>query len=233
MSPFSIVPIEAFTDKRLTLEQLRILGVLYSFKNKDSDTVFPSRDAIAKRCGMHKANISMATSALEKLGWVSKEGKGGYSRATRYTLHIPETVAHSTTVADQTTVAHSATGGVADQATRLPVAEWATRKEQTSKQTKVTKSGVANKATRLTVDWFAPDEWIEWAVQERSLSQSQVQLIAKRFKTYWLSADAKHPAKKDWSAAWKKWVLGENVPGAPQLLPAGNLAGMNYAKGLG
>jgi hypothetical protein len=32
---FSIVPIEAFLDKRLTLEQLRVLGVLFSFRAKN------------------------------------------------------------------------------------------------------------------------------------------------------------------------------------------------------
>ena len=132
---FSYMPIEAFTDKRLTLEQLRVLGALFSFRGKDSNTVWPRRQAIAERCGMHQSNISTATSALVRLGWLSKDGKGGHSKATRYTITVPDTVAHSATVAERATVAQSATGTVAQQATRLPVAYSATRKELTSELT--------------------------------------------------------------------------------------------------
>lgn len=102
---FSVVPIEVWRDKRLTLEQMRVLGVLFSFKGKTTNVVWPSRAEIAARCGMNVCNISTATTALERLGWLTKAGKGGYSRATRYTITVPElakveTVACSATVAD-------------------------------------------------------------------------------------------------------------------------------------
>ncbi len=132
---FSYMPIEAFADKRLTLEQLRVLGALFSFRSKNSDTVFPRRKAIAERCGMHQSNISTATSALVRLGWLSKEGKGGHSKATRYTITVPDTVAQSATAADAATVAQQATRTVAQSATRLPIAYSATRKELTSEHT--------------------------------------------------------------------------------------------------
>jgi hypothetical protein len=123
---FSIVPIEVWRDKRLTLEQIRVLGVLLSFRAKNTDTVWPSRQQIAERCGMNVCNISTATSSLERLGWLRKDGKGGHSKATRYTITVPD-------LDDSGTVAHSATP---------PVADSATRKEQTSEQTKE-KSGRA------------------------------------------------------------------------------------------
>lgn len=134
---FSIVPIEVWADRRLTLEQVRVLGALLSFRGKNTDLVWPSRQQISERTGgMHQANISTATSALEKLGWLTKEGKGGHSKATRYRITVPETtVAESATVAEQATVAQSATRTVAESATP-PVAESATRKEQTTEQTK-------------------------------------------------------------------------------------------------
>lgn len=132
---FAIVPVEAIKDKRLTLEQLRVLVALFSFRGKNTNTVYPRREAIAERTGMHTANISSATSALERLGWLTKEGKGGHSKATRYTITVPETVADSATVAEQATVAQSATGTLAESATRLPLAESATRKELTNELT--------------------------------------------------------------------------------------------------
>lgn len=70
------LPIEVVRDRRLTLEQHRVLMALFAFKSKDTDTVFPRRQKIAELTGMHLANISTATSALERLGWLTKEGKG-------------------------------------------------------------------------------------------------------------------------------------------------------------
>jgi hypothetical protein len=131
---FSIVPIEAFLDKRLTLEQLRVLGALFSFRAKNTDTVWPTRAQIAQRCGMHPSNISHATTELVKLGWLQKDGAGGFSKATRYRISVPETVACSATVAESTTVAYSATPTVAHSATTT-VADSATRKEHNQEHT--------------------------------------------------------------------------------------------------
>ncbi len=144
---FSLVPIEVILDKRLTLEQTRVLIALFSFRNKVTDTVWPSRARISERTGMHPSNISAATTALVGLGWLKKVGSGGHSKASRYTLCSPEetvaeqaTVAHPATVAEEATVAQSAT--VADPATppvaqsaTPPVADAARGKEQTIEQT--------------------------------------------------------------------------------------------------
>lgn len=136
MTIFAIVPVAAFLDKRLTLKQLRVLGALLSFRSKSSNTVWPSREAIAERCGMHLSSISTATSALERLGWLVKEGKGGFSKASRYTITVPHTVAQSATVADPATVAHSATSTVDDSARGMRVADSARGKELTKELTK-------------------------------------------------------------------------------------------------
>ena len=64
---FSVVPIEVIQDRRLTLEQTRVLIALFSFRNKVTNTVWPSRSAIAERTGMHPSNISSATTALVAL----------------------------------------------------------------------------------------------------------------------------------------------------------------------
>jgi hypothetical protein len=159
---FSLVPMEVIQDKRLTLEQTRVLIALFSFRSRTTDTVWPSRAAIAERTGMHPSNISAATTALVTLGWLLKVGSGGHSKASRYTLCNPgitvttvaqsatvapattvaqsatvvgpTTVAEQTTVADAATVAEQARGAVAEQATP-PVADSARGKEQTIEQT--------------------------------------------------------------------------------------------------
>lgn len=162
MSVFSIMPIEAFQDKRLTLQHIRVLGTLLSFRSKNTNVVWPSRAEISSRCGMHQSNISVATSDLVRLGWLEKDGKGGFSKATRYRIVVPDlhvivaegttvnkqttvvdsaTVVDSTTVVDPATVVDSATvaegttRGVVDSATRMRVVDSATRIEETIEET--------------------------------------------------------------------------------------------------
>lgn len=87
---FALIPIEVALDRRLTQRQMRVLIALFSFRNKNTNTVWPSRAAIAARTNMDETRISVATSDLVKLGWLLKVGEGGHSKATRYTLCVPE-----------------------------------------------------------------------------------------------------------------------------------------------
>lgn len=182
-SQFSVVPLEVIQDRRLTLEQTRVLIALFSFRNKVTNTVWPSRAAIAERTGMHPSNISSATTALVALGWLSKEGVGGHSKATRYTLcmpvfevaavqpkpasapvlpvvSVPTTVADSATVAERATVADSATPPLADSAT-TPLADSATRKEESIEESiEQKKTGAAVPASTFVLpDWIPVDAW--------------------------------------------------------------------------
>lgn len=70
MTMFSIMPIEVFSDKRLTLQHIRVLGTLLSFRAKNTNVVWPSRNDIAERCGIPQSDISGAISDLVKFGYV-------------------------------------------------------------------------------------------------------------------------------------------------------------------
>lgn len=177
-SQFAVVPLEVVQDRRLTLEQTRVLVALFSFRNKVTNTVWPSRAAIAERTGMHPSNISSATTALVNLGWLVKEGNGGHSKATRYTLCVPdlvkpETVAHSATVADSATVARSATQTVADSATP-PLADSATRKEQSIEQSIEQKNTArARSAAIAKPDGVSQQTWLDF-LQQRKRQRAEV-----------------------------------------------------------
>ena len=116
---FALIPIEVALDRRLTQRQMRVLIALFSFRNKTTNTVWPSRAAIAARTNMDETRISVATSDLVKLGWLLKVGEGGHSKATRYTLCVPEieatTLPESGTVKAKRTVPQS--GRVSGQST--------------------------------------------------------------------------------------------------------------------
>ena len=130
---FALVPMEVVLDRRLTLEQLRVLIALFSFRSKTTDTVWPSRRALSERTGLHVSNISAATTALVKLGWLEKVGDGGCSTSATYRLCAPKL---STGVAEQATHPRSRIGypPVAESAT-TPVAESARGKEHTNEHT--------------------------------------------------------------------------------------------------
>ena len=97
---FSIVPIEVIQDPRLTKRQIKVLIALLSFRGKNTNTVWPSREKLSQRCNLPVTRISQTTSELVDLGWLTKDGKGGFSKSTRYQITVPNlvTVTKSVTV---------------------------------------------------------------------------------------------------------------------------------------
>lgn len=223
---FTIAPNALWADHRLTLEQLRVLGALLSFCTPESRTCWPRRQLIADRSGVHIANVSSATTALEGLGWLVKDGKGGHSKATRYTITVPETLADSATVAEQATVAESARGmRVAESATVAPaatvadsatstLAESATRKEETSEQTN-TPSAKGSRKGSVTLRAFLDvckqqgikpilenDPIFEYA-DKVGISEEMLVTAWDEFKARFLPADKR---QKDWPAHYRNAV---------------------------
>lgn len=158
---FSIVPIEAWKDKRLTLEQLRVLGVLFSFRSRNTNTVWPSRQQISERCGMHLSNISTATTALVALGWLVKDGVGGHSKSTRYTITVPDLDEQNSGGSDPEngTIPNAKNGSPFGNGSRmgngsrlgytLPVADSARGKEHTYEQTSIKNNSASPKKSAL------------------------------------------------------------------------------------
>ena len=51
-SPFGIVPVEVAMDQRLTLQQMRVLVALYTFRNRNTEMAHPTGEEIRERTGM-------------------------------------------------------------------------------------------------------------------------------------------------------------------------------------
>jgi len=108
---FAIVPIDAARDHRLTAAQYRVLIGLLTFRAKNTDTVWPSRAALAERTGYTITTISKYTRQLESLGWLTKDGAGGRGKSTCYRITVPdldgyETVSTPDTVSEEKTVSN-------------------------------------------------------------------------------------------------------------------------------
>ena len=121
---FSIVPIDVLADRRLKLNHFRVLVALLSFRNKATNLTCPSRETLSARCGLPITRISAITADLVAFGWLKKEGKGGYSKATRYEITVPDlselndtTVTETVTVDDTTTVTETVTLTVTETVT--------------------------------------------------------------------------------------------------------------------
>lgn len=72
MDIFSIMPIEVFADDRLSKTDIRVLGTILSFRNKNTNLCCPKRERISERCGLPITKISIAITHLVELGWLDK-----------------------------------------------------------------------------------------------------------------------------------------------------------------
>jgi hypothetical protein len=85
---FSFCPIELFRrDNGLTDMEVRVAAVMFSFRNRNTDLVWPSRAAIAARSGYSEGTISNVTSRLEGKGWLEKQKRIGTSV---YRMKVPD-----------------------------------------------------------------------------------------------------------------------------------------------
>ena len=137
---FSIVPIEIALDSRLSKNHIRVLITLLSFRAKNTDTVWPSRAKMAARCGLPESRISQITTSLCDLGWLEKEGKGGFSKSTRYKITVPTTVTEPVTVTDSVTVTEPVSKTVTEPVTRIEQTIEQTNKDIPEKRIKVKNS---------------------------------------------------------------------------------------------
>ena len=85
---FAIVPNAVFSDSRLSLAEIRVLGALFSFRSSASDwLVWPSRQAIANRVGLnHLDSISRITRRLVDKGYVQIQRR---QTSSLYRLLLP------------------------------------------------------------------------------------------------------------------------------------------------
>jgi len=132
---FSVVPLDVIRDRRLSLEQTRVLIALIAFADKKTGECFPSREALAEASGYKPNKISTITTDLANLGWIEKRGSGGRSSPSIYRILKPETVSHSETVSEEETVSHSETKTVSHSETKT-VSHSERGKEQTIEQTR-------------------------------------------------------------------------------------------------
>ncbi len=69
---FSMMNASAFSDRRLKLTDLRVLGAIGSYVNSDTREVYPSQVTLSEALGIARPNINAALKRLEACGYIRK-----------------------------------------------------------------------------------------------------------------------------------------------------------------
>ncbi len=219
---FAVLPIEVALDPRLTKRQIKVLIALFSFMSNQSSTVWPSRDKLAERCGLRPTRISEVTTELAGLGWLSKEGKGGFSKASKYTITVPilgtvaktrtvrtqdrrpklvsvkSTVPKTGTVKRKTTVPKTGTGSRPQN--RDPQARPQNRDPQRSIQGSIQKKGGNNTQSKKFIPPSVDD--VKKYILDRGGTTDPQMFIDFYQATGWMRGKNKI---KDWKACVRTW----------------------------
>jgi len=135
-----VAPLEALTDSRLSDSERRVLLALFSFRGKDTNTVWPGLEAIAERANINDIpRISKVTSSLAAKGWLTKK-KRGFTGCNQYNLTIPNlevntNLAESTNLEEDANLDSNTNTNLA-KSTKSNLAKSTKYKEQTIEQTK-------------------------------------------------------------------------------------------------
>ena len=222
---FSIVPLEVVQDSRLTLRHIKVLVALFSFRSKNTNTVFPSRKKLSEITGIREDTISLVTTELVKLGWLNKEGKGGFSMSAKYTITVPdlETLPDSSRVHDLSTLPDSSRSTL-PESSRSTLPKLGRGKEVTIEHTNEhTSIGNASpkgdaqdkkpprekRANRLPDDWELPDDYAKWCRDNRP--DLNPHKVADQFKDYWIAQAGAKSRKADWFATWRNWCRNQKA----------------------
>ncbi|MBP9032559.1 MAG: hypothetical protein KBG29_01610 [Pseudomonadales bacterium] len=136
-----IAPIDALTDPRLSDPERRVLLALFSFRGKDTNTVWPSLPSLGKIAHVNDpARVSKLTSSLAAKGWLTKRKKG-FTGCNEYCLMVPaeaaesaaELLAQDANLAPETKLARRAMSNLVSQ-TKSNLAPETKYKEQTIEQ---------------------------------------------------------------------------------------------------
>jgi hypothetical protein len=86
----------------------------------------------------------------------------------------------------------------------IPKVENKVKQISTPSSSSSSSSSNSIRASRLPTNFEFPVEWKQWANQQRS--DIDVNLEADSFKDYWSSKNGTDAAKTDWFATWRNWV---------------------------
>ncbi len=68
------------------------------------------------------------------------------------------------------------------------------------------------KGARLSPDFQAPQDWIDFATEERRWTPEDTAAEVDNFRDFWVSKPGADASKLDWKATWRRWVRNSRRP---------------------
>lgn len=79
---------------------------------------------------------------------------------------------------------------------------------------------VSNRGHRLPLDWEPPEDWIQWACDQRRWQPHDAREEAEIFANYWQARSGQGAVKLDWRKTWQNWVRSSHRPDGDYCPPA-------------
>lgn len=77
-------------------------------------------------------------------------------------------------------------------------------------------TGAKVTGTRLPENFQVPDDWIDWATDERpDIPPPEMRTVAESFVDYWAAKAGAAARKVDWLATWRNWVRNQKRYSSP------------------
>lgn len=68
------------------------------------------------------------------------------------------------------------------------------------------------RGTRLPEDWTAPEDYIQWAIEQRHWTREDALKEAVAFGDWWPAQPGANAVKLDWKRTWQTWVRNSRRP---------------------
>jgi len=202
-----IAPLEALTDALLTDPERRVLLALFSYRGKNTDTVWPRLETLSERANIKdKTRVSKLTTSLVEKGWLTKK-KRGFTGGNVYTLIVPARLDRvvesgsskldSDTNLDTGAKLDKGANSKLDSDTKSNLDSAAKYKEQTIEHTKEEEGDKRKRFIPPTVEQVAQ------YCQERGNSIDPEHFVDKNEAAGWMLTGGKKI--KDWRAVIRTW----------------------------
>lgn len=186
---------------------------------------WPGRARLAALTGLNETRVSKATAGLERKGLLRK-AYGPHGRVDYYLLDRPP-LSETASTRDRngtppvTETAHRTDHGTNQRTERAqepePEPPPPPLREPEPKPPALSECRLQARTT-LPDDWQAPDDWMDWAGQQRPELIDTLGEIAENFADYHRSRGTRSAC---WTAEWRRWIRRERAPRSSTRAPQG------------
>lgn len=196
----------------------------------DDGRAYPSIATLAKKCRMSPRNVNLILAELRKSGELTVRQNEGPNATNLYVVRV-QPLKQPSPPEELFTLKDSSPPPEAGFLTPLKPAsdKPSVNRQRTVSREKRTRSP---EGSRLSAEWILPDEYQQWAMQERGWTPTNCQAVGAAFRDHWIAQPGSRGRKADWFATWRNWVRRENSAKPTRTPRPENFSTRNYREGI-